>query len=193
MLKGSLIVKRFLYIVGEEVNVFVAHLPESNVAVIIDAGGFDEEMKQYISQNMLEPKLLFITHAHYDHIEKEKEILSFYKNILPIRFQSGDVSNSSLHHGQLLISLGEQFGEIYKIPGHTEDHIVLHLAGHLFTGDALFAGAVGGTDSPENYHLQLSELKKVLEKYPDETIVHPGHGPETTIGIERSFNPFLNG
>lgn len=77
-------------------------------------------------------------------------------------------------------------------PGHTRGCICLYAPGHLFSGDTLFAGSVGRTDFPGGDARALREsIATRIATLPDETVVHPGHGPETTIGRERRVNPFF--
>ncbi|MCX8171619.1 MAG: MBL fold metallo-hydrolase, partial [Candidatus Bathyarchaeota archaeon] len=84
--------------------------------------------------------------------------------------------------------------KVLHTPGHTPGSISLYYedSGAVFTGDTLFAGSVGRTDLPGSSYrdLMLSVKKKILV-LPDETVVYPGHGERTTIGLERRFNPFL--
>ncbi|MHB2024918.1 MAG: MBL fold metallo-hydrolase, partial [Mycobacteriales bacterium] len=77
-------------------------------------------------------------------------------------------------------------------PGHTRGSITLRVGEGLVSGDLLFAGSIGRTDLPGGDHLQmLDSLRRVVLPLQDETVVWPGHGPTTTIGRERSTNPFL--
>ncbi len=79
-------------------------------------------------------------------------------------------------------------------PGHSPGHVVLVGDGHVLGGDVLFAGSIGRTDLPGgNSETLLASIERELLSLPDETIVHTGHGPDTTIGRERRTNPFLTG
>ena len=85
-------------------------------------------------------------------------------------------------------------GNILTTPGHTEGSLCLHLPTHnlLVAGDTLFAGSVGRTDLPGgDSRTLIRSIHDKLLQLPDTTIVVPGHGPNTTIGEEREFNPFL--
>ncbi len=84
--------------------------------------------------------------------------------------------------------------EVLETPGHTPGHVSFHLsdAGIIFVGDTLFAGSIGRTDLPGGSYSQL--IRSVRQKiFPldGETIVYPGHGPETTVGREKKSNPFF--
>jgi glyoxylase-like metal-dependent hydrolase (beta-lactamase superfamily II) len=95
-----------------------------------------------------------------------------------------------------VVECGSMKFEVLHTPGHTPGGICLILRSAdqacIFSGDTLFAGGVGRTDFPGgDWDQLLRSIKTRLLKYPDETIVLPGHGPQTTVGDERKFNPFL--
>ena len=82
--------------------------------------------------------------------------------------------------------------DVLHTPGHSPGGVSLRIDGHVFTGDALFAGSVGRTDFHNSDTLALLDgIRTRLMALPDDTIVHSGHGPDTTIGRERKTNPFL--
>ena len=98
-----------------------------------------------------------------------------------------------LEDGEVL-EVGELRFVVRHVPGHTLGHIVLAEQNEkaVFTGDCLFSGTIGRTDLPGGDHEQLIRtIREQLLVFPDETIVHSGHGPDTTIGDERASNPFL--
>ncbi len=81
---------------------------------------------------------------------------------------------------------------IIHTPGHSPGGISIYIPGHVFTGDALFEGSIGRTDLPGGeYDLLISSIREKLLILPGDTVVHPGHGPESTIAVERRSNPFL--
>jgi len=82
--------------------------------------------------------------------------------------------------------------ECLAVPGHSPAHVAFHVAGELFSGDLLFAGSVGRVDLPgADWDTLLASVWMLDERLPPETVVHPGHGPETTLGVELARNPFL--
>src|SRR5919197_1273096 len=82
--------------------------------------------------------------------------------------------------------------ETLRVPGHTEEHLAYAADGCLFAGDVLFAGSVGRTDRPNgNWERLLDSIRTLVERFPPETVVYPGHGPATTLGRELAANPFL--
>jgi hydroxyacylglutathione hydrolase len=82
--------------------------------------------------------------------------------------------------------------ETLTVPGHTEAHLAFAGEGALFSGDVLFAGSVGRTDRANgDWDLLFGSIRSLIERFPPETVVYPGHGPQTTLGRELETNPFL--
>jgi hydroxyacylglutathione hydrolase len=82
--------------------------------------------------------------------------------------------------------------ETLLVPGHTEAHLAYAADGCLFSGDVLFAGSVGRVDRPNgDWETLLASIRQLAERFPPETVVYPGHGPQTTLGRELETNPFL--
>ena len=78
------------------------------------------------------------------------------------------------------------------MPGHSPAHVAYYVDGCLFSGDLLFAGSVGRVDLPgADWDTLLDSVRTLVELYPPETVIYPGHGPETTLGAEIERNPFL--
>jgi glyoxylase-like metal-dependent hydrolase (beta-lactamase superfamily II) len=93
--------------------------------------------------------------------------------------------------GDEIVVAGLTF-EVLDVPGHSSGHVAFHCAGELFAGDLLFAGSVGRVDLPGgDWDLLVESVRKLIERFPAETVVHPGHGPATTLGRELATNPFL--
>lgn len=186
------LVRRFLFVNGEEVNVFVVGFRSYSGALIIDAGGFNKEIIRHIANLKMEPTTLFITHSHYDHTDAIDKILDQYPQIDIISFKPIEGIDTIQPQDGDMLKFSKIKGKVHHVPGHTDDMIVLYIGGHLFTGDALFAGSVGGTSSSDDYYQQIAGIKSKLFLYPNETIIHPGHGPDTTVELEKLYNPFLS-
>lgn len=191
---------------------------ELKQCIIIDPGCyFDEEkqaLKDFITQQELAPVMLLNTHCHLDHVfgnkyvsdtyqldlqihEKEQVVLSFAPTSglmynLPFDNYSGPIS--FLKEGQT-IQLGQDELQIIEAPGHSPGSICFYCAKQHFLigGDVLFQRSIGRTDLPMGDHDALiRNIKTKLMILPGETVVYSGHGPATTIGEEKLYNPYLN-
>jgi hydroxyacylglutathione hydrolase len=93
--------------------------------------------------------------------------------------------------GDEIVVAGITFA-VVDVPGHSAGHVAFHADGHLFSGDLLFAGSVGRVDLPGgDWETLLASVRALLDRFPGDTIVHPGHGPATTLERELHTNPFL--
>lgn len=196
---------------GYATNSFV--LEDGVSAVIIDPGAEPERFIKLISSHRLDPLAILITHGHGDHIGAVGVLREKYPeapvicHLLDAPMLSDSRRNMSVLDGVTLdvgqpdrtVNDGDtlEFGKIrfrvLHVPGHTPGHVVFLRKGIVFAGDTLFAGGIGrwdltGGDGP----LLIRSLKSKLLTLPDETVVWPGHGPKTTIGIERATNPYLS-
>lgn len=129
---------------------------------------------------------VFITHGHHDHTGG---IPDFQKRHIPVHGAGhGLKPGESIRCGPLIIRTCD-------LSGHATPSLGYHVEGlaHplLVTGDALFAGSIGGCGSPELYQHALARLHEILDPLPVCTVLLPGHGPATTLGEERAANPFL--
>jgi glyoxylase-like metal-dependent hydrolase (beta-lactamase superfamily II) len=96
-----------------------------------------------------------------------------------------------LDGGETLELAGVSF-EVVAVPGHSPAHVAYHADGHLFSGDVLFKGSVGRTVLPGAvWDTLLGSIRTLVDRFPAETVVYPGHGPTTTLGDEVARNPFL--
>ena len=96
-----------------------------------------------------------------------------------------------MHGGETIEVAGITF-ECVAVPGHSPAHVAFHAEGCLFSGDLLFAGSVGRVDLPgADWDTLLDSVRRLAGRYPPETVIYPGHGPETTLGGELERNPFL--
>ena len=184
----------------------VAHNPTKD-ACIIDPGGEPERIMDFIKKNGLKAKFIINTHGHGDHIIGNGYFgVPIYIHKLEKDFLTDPGLNLSGAFGlsiktpkasKLLedgdkVYLNDLEFEILHTPGHTPGGISIKLDGVVFTGDTLFAGTVGRTDLPDgDEKVLLGSIRKKLLTLDDDTVVYPGHGQESTIGIERGSNPFL--
>jgi glyoxylase-like metal-dependent hydrolase (beta-lactamase superfamily II) len=199
-------------------NTYVVY-NETGECCIIDPGCYfgneRNELKEFIQTSGLTPKYLLNTHCHLDHVfgnkfihetwgltlhlhEKEKPLLEYAPTFavswgLPFDNYKGDLI--FLREGDT-IALGNDAFRVLFTPGHSPGHIAFYCQAQQFVlgGDVLFRESIGRTDLPGgNFETLIASIRNQLFVLPDETVVFPGHGPQTTIGYEKIHNPFLNG
>jgi hydroxyacylglutathione hydrolase len=190
---------------------------ETGDCLIIDPGmynsGEEQELSGFISQNNLNPVSLINTHCHIDHIlgnlycvEKYGLKLSCHKNEKPVlnagtatalmyglKYKESPEPAVWLEEKQV-IKLGKDTLEILFTPGHSPGSLSFYSQGNDFVivGDALFYQSIGRTDLPGGHHQTLiNAIKSELLTLPESTRVFSGHGPATSIGDEKKYNPFL--
>lgn len=167
----------------------------------------------YISEHKLVPQSIINTHAHIDHIFGVAAVTDLYKIPFGIHEKDLPVLNSAQGAAAMFgfdfgavpkadfyikdnnpLPLGEDEVDVRFVPGHSPGSVAFYYkpGNWVIAGDALFNGSIGRTDLPGGNHNQLiTSIKTQLLMLPEETRVHSGHGPYTTIGAEKSHNPFL--
>ncbi len=198
-------------------NGFVVWCESTLEAVVIDPGDEVDELVEAVRAKRLTVREILLTHALLDHVTGvarvkaefgvpiwlHKDDLFLYKNAVQqghmfgLRVEAPPPVDSFYAPGQVL-RFGDYQVDVLPTPGHCPGGVCLSigragvLARELFVGDTLFAGSIGRTDLPGGDHATLiNSIRTVLFAFPDDTVVHPGHGPDTTIGDERRTNPFL--
>ncbi len=195
-------------------NCFVLAERAGGEAAVIDPAGEVRKIISVLKKNELRCGKILLTHGHADHVSGcgplseatgatvyihplDADALRSIKNqlvgltgrVLATRPQR----IKHLSHGDRL-EVGELELEVLHTPGHTLGGVSFYLPGHLFCGDLIFAGSIGRTDLKGG---SLQALLQAVEEHvwdlPGETVIHPGHGPETTLEREKRSNPFLIG
>jgi glyoxylase-like metal-dependent hydrolase (beta-lactamase superfamily II) len=178
-----------------EVNTFLFGCSETKEVMIVDLGEWDERIPNYVNEHGLTVTKIFITHDHGDHTDAVQDAIDAFhpETISGTEAPGGIQVDEVVGHGDT-VTIGNIEGYTVDTSGHTPvaRSLIFPKVGIVFTGDALFSGSVGGTKSPENFDLQISNIKKNLLTLPDDYELYVGHGPATTIGIERTSNPFFN-
>ncbi|HEY4621621.1 MAG TPA: MBL fold metallo-hydrolase [Gaiellaceae bacterium] len=178
-------------------------------AVVVDPSGDAAELRLLLARLGARCAAVLVTHGHWDHLlgvadlaegtgapvymaEVERMLLESPAGLTPpgitLRAYTPDVL---LEGGETIEVAGISF-DVLSVPGHSPAHLAYYADGMLFSGDVLFAGSVGRTDLPgADWDTLLASIRSLVDRYPPETVVYPGHGPGTTLGDELARNPFL--
>ena len=194
------------------VNCYVVRAAGGNEGVVVDPGwpGAWTDIKGALGDSLC--AAILITHGDIDHVAgvaevaratgapvhiatEESDRLERINDFVPAGLE-GVVLESyepdvRLRGDEELELAGVRFDTL-RVPGHTEAHLAYAADGCLFSGDVLFAGSVGRVDRPNgDWETLMASIRQLAERFPPETVVYPGHGPQTTLGRELDTNPFL--
>ena len=197
-------------------NGFVVGCERTHAAVIIDPGDEVDELLAAVHARDVNVAHILLTHAHIDHITgvaraKESHDVPVYlhRDDLPLYEHAVEQGRMfgftvqapppiDVYYDAGTIHFGDYEVRVHHTPGHCPGGVCLQIGTkgrpgeHLFVGDTLFAGSIGRTDLPGgNYEVLMESITRVLFPLGDASIVHAGHGSDTTIGRERETNPFV--
>ena len=196
-------------------NTYVVWADGRPDCLVIDPGTEPDAILDFLTDRGLTPAALLNTHGHADHIAGNADLKAAYPaaplvigvNDVPLladpvlnvsRGYGFDIisppADQTVREGDTLSFAGIDL-EIFDVPGHSRGHVVFlaRAAGVVFGGDVLFRGSIGRTDLPGGSFETLADgIRTKLYVLPDATVVYPGHGPVTTVGQEKKYNPFVN-
>lgn len=173
---------------------FLAWQEGDSKAIFVDPGGWDDEIIAVMDEEHLQVEAILLTHGHGDHTGGLREaVTNFSAKVYAHAAEEAGlpVAVDYLLLGGESISCGKLNWQAISIPGHTPGSLAYHAGDVLFTGDALFAGSVGGTAGQERYEEELQAIRQQLFHLGDDTRCYPAHGPATLLGVEKRCNPFL--
>ena len=197
-------------------NTYIAQLGNTTGCLVIDPGLESAQVVERIEQLGLTPQAILNTHGHYDHIagnaavkdrwpecplaigaKDAEKLIDAEQNLsaaygLPVTSPPADIL---LHEPDVYSAAGFEL-RVLETPGHSVGHVVFVWEKSdpavIFGGDVLFQGSVGRTDFPDgSFEDLVASIQQKLFTLADDTIVLPGHGPQTTIGYEKTNNPFV--
>ncbi len=194
-------------------NCYVLHAKQSKQAAIIDPADEIEPVIAYIKNYQLDLKAILITHAHFDHIlgcnvvraAFPSALIHLHKDDEALWLEDGNAGifgipvkelpkpDVWLQHGDI-ISLDEVSLQVFHTPGHTPGHVVFYARdpGLVFCGDLIFANSIGRTDLRGGNRQQIiKSIQTKIFTLPESTLLLPGHGESTTVGVEKASNPYV--
>ena len=194
------------YIIGDE---------QTGIGALVDPGDEAARIALAVEQTGLDIGQIIITHAHIDHVgavaaladeyacpvlmhaEAEPMLQQLPTQAMMMGLRFGKVPSIDRYvEDREILQVGELRLRSLYTPGHAPGHLAFHIEDEnvVLSGDALFAGSVGRVDLPGgSMEVLMRSIEERLLTLPDETVVYSGHGPRTTIGNERTSNPFLQG
>lgn len=200
------------------INSYIVVDPSTLHCAVIDPGMINDAERKavvdYIGRNNLIPTHIINTHLHIDHVagniflKKKFDIPVFASEadkplgdrireqavMFGMKEQIDNVEIDCYLSDGDVIEIGTGRLLVMSVPGHSPGSVALYDKedGFIIVGDVLFQGSVGRSDLPGgNHHTLINSIKSRILTLPDSTVVYPGHGPATTVGQERKFNPFL--
>ena len=199
-----------------EENCYVARWPDRSDCLVVDPGLEPDKIVEYLNQHQLTPAAILNTHGHSDHIAGNGSLKAHWPDC-PLVI--GSIDAAKLTDPQLNLSAAFGVGlvspeadetvddgdtrqlagfslKVFAIPGHSAGHVVYLIENNeqpiVFVGDVIFSGSIGRHDFPDgNFKALRDGIHQKLFTLSDDTVLLPGHGPATTVGIEKRTNPFV--
>jgi hydroxyacylglutathione hydrolase len=197
-----------------QTNAYLVADDETGEAVVIDPAAEGEVILAEARRRGWRIGSIWLTHGHFDHLAGSAAVADgssppppvamhpedywLWRNeggapLFGLRIDPGPEPTIDLSHGQTLY-LGKSTFEVRHTPGHTPGHVIFYCPSEkiVFCGDLIFQGSIGRTDLPGgDYQTLMNNIQEHILNLPDETRLLSGHGPETSVGLERQYNPFL--
>ncbi|RLA79595.1 MAG: MBL fold metallo-hydrolase [Deltaproteobacteria bacterium] len=196
-----------------QANCYIVACERTRLAAVIDPGGEGPRIVATLREAGLTALYIINTHGHFDHTGANRYVkemtgaeLLIHRADAPmileqsrsaavwgIQVEDSPPPDRFIEEGDVIV-IGDVTLEVLHTPGHTPGGVSLFTDRVVFVGDTLFAGSIGRTDFPGgDYRQLLDSVRTKIFPLGDDVIVYPGHGPETTVGHERRYNPFFTG
>lgn len=194
-----------------DVNCYILACEETREGIVVDPGDDADTILQLVADRGLNIVEIVATHGHFDHIgrvaslkEKTAAPFAIHKADLFMVERLADIAavlgfqtdpppavDRFIDEGDTIV-FGREILNILHVPGHAPGNIALTWPGHAIIGDTVFAGSIGRTDlEGANLQILMDSIRDKILTLPGDTILHPGHGPNTTVDREKRINPFL--
>lgn len=194
-----------------ETNTYLIGDRAAGEALVIDPGGDADEVVAFLQKERLRLKNILNTHGHFDHVSGNRALRQVTGASILIHEGDAPMLGMAARAAELFmiraenspapdilledreeIRVGGKLLRVAHTPGHSPGGITLVGDGVAFCGDLVFYGSVGRTDLPGGSEKALLQsIHRVIMALPDDTVLYPGHGPETTVGQEKQHNPFF--
>ncbi|MCG3227015.1 MAG: MBL fold metallo-hydrolase [Candidatus Heimdallarchaeota archaeon] len=192
-------------------NCYLLYDIQEKEAALFDVAGSIPKLNKIIEKEGLTVKYLFCTHLHFDHVMGLEEIRNKYPEALLafnsreldvmenlgnfarlFEFEPSSIGKQDINIENQIFNIGKMELKTLLTPGHTPGSVCYFFDKYLFSGDVLFKRGIGRTDFYGGSFEEIMNSILGLYKFPDDTIVYPGHGESTDIGSEKRENPFVN-
>lgn len=194
-----------------ETNTYLVADRATGDALVIDPGGDPGEILAFLAKERLRCRQIVNTHGHFDHVSGNRALKSATGAALLVHEGDVPMLAGAAAHARIFmmeaenspqpdvilvdreeLRVGDVLLRVVHTPGHSPGGITLVTQGAAFCGDLVFYGSVGRTDLPGgSERVLLDSIRQHILTLPDDTALYPGHGPETTVGLERRQNPFF--
>lgn len=195
-----------------QTNAYLVIDKATHKAALVDPGwDADEHWPPVIDEHGAKLESIILTHGHIDHVSGVAAILRAYPGLPVYIHRDDEMMLSFSKAGEMFglpfetseatdyfeegktFSVGETTFDVFHTPGHSPGHIVLLCGNHLIAGDVIFQGSIGRTDLPGgSYEILADSILTKVMTLDDDVVIYPGHGPVTSVGRERSSNPFVS-
>lgn len=209
-MRGDVIVRSFSGGAFNQ-NGYVISCAGTRACILVDPGASVARMLEAVETGRLSVEAIVLTHAHIDHVEgvaaarrvtpapvwlhrsdqEMYEAIPIQAQWFGVQVESPPAVDRHFDDGDMIV-FGDCSLTVRFTPGHAPGHVILVGDGMAVVGDCVFNGSIGRTDLPGgDLQTLMRSIREKILTLPDETVLYPGHGPETTVGHERVSNPFL--
>ena len=183
-----------------QTNCYIIHDESSKTCCVIDPGYTPELVLEVTAQLGLEIEAILLTHGHFDHVGGVRTIaaetdcavyLCDADLSMPPMITDGPLYYTNTYAEGDTLNLAGLTLQVLHTPGHTPGSVCLLCENHMFSGDTLFEGSCGRTDLPGGSWNTIQQSLRRLAKIEENYTVHPGHGMNTTLALEKIYNPYM--